>query len=115
MEFLAWLILGFFAAFAITWSIANDDSEGPFYIYLFIRRLARSRYAPKLVRENASCPYCVSFWAAVLVTSLLPIYSGKSWVENAAMFFVVAYGLHGAIVFYFRYVKLMYQVGASEL
>lgn len=107
-------LIGFFATFALTWSVAVDDSEGPFRIYQFVRWIARRQFVPALIRENAGCPYCVSFWAAALVTLLLPLYKGLSWVESSAMFFVVTYGLHGTVVFWFRYVKLIYGVSASD-
>lgn len=30
------------------------------------------------------------------------------------MFFVVTYGIHGAIMFWFRYIKLLYGVSALD-
>lgn len=114
MEIITWFVIGTFATWVLTWSITVDDSEGPFRIYQALRWFLRRGFIPALVRENAGCPYCGSFWSAVLVASLLPIYGGKSWVEIFALFFVVSYGLHGVTVFWFRYIKLIYGVNANE-
>jgi len=107
-------LIGFFATFALTWSVAVDDSEGPFRVYQFVRWAARREFVPALIRENASCPYCVSFWVAALVTLLLPLYTNLSWVERSAVFFVATYGFHGAVVFWFRWLKIFYGVSANE-
>lgn len=115
MSILSWFLIGTFAAWVLTWSITVDrESEGPFRAYQFVRWFLVRPFIPALVRDNAGCPYCCSFWSAVLVTSLLPIYSGLSWVNRGALFFVVVYGIHGVIVFWFRYIKIFYGVSALD-
>lgn len=114
MEIIGWLLLGVLATYVLTWSITVDDSEGPFYAYNFVRWFVRRPFMPKLVRDNAHCPYCCSFWCAALVALLLPIYEGMNPGRMVVSLFVVTYGLHGAVVIYFRYLKLFFAIGANE-
>lgn len=115
MEALGWFVVGSFAAWIITFSIAiSPDMEGPFYIYTGIRRLARAEFMPKLIKENAGCYICTSFYAAMLVSLFLPVYSGKSVLQAAGILFVFTYGIHGAVVFWFRWLRNFYAIGPDE-
>lgn len=114
MELLAWLIIGVAATFALTWSMINEKVEGPFYIYDGIRKLAKAKFMPALVRDNTTCVICVSFYAAVIVAALLPVYAGQGWLKTIGLYFVTVYGLHGGVVWFYRYIKLMYQAGSDE-
>ena len=116
MGMLELFIIGTFASFALTYSVAVDkDLEGPFYLYDWIRATLQKPWVPKLVRENYDCPYCASFYAALLVAVviqfLLPF---VSVVHSLAMLFLFTYAMHGVIVFWFRYIRMMYTVGARE-
>lgn len=116
MELATVVVLGMLGTYALMWSIAIDDSEGPFRIYQYIRFLATHKKSPPLIRENASCPYCVSFWAGgmMAVLTVLALGYGMS-VATLAKVFILTYGYHGACVFWMRYMKSIYQLGSRDL
>lgn len=116
MQLLPLFIIGTFASFVLNHSITVDkDQEGPFYIYDWVRSTMRKPWVPKLISENYDCPICGSFWSsfliAVVIQFLLPF---VSVVHSLAMLFLFTYAMHGVIIFWFRYIKMMYTVGAKE-
>lgn len=76
------LLLYVLAAFAIAWSLANED--GPAGLF------AKARYIlePKL-GDGVNCPICVGFWVALV---LFPVY--YFWPIALTPFAV-----HGVIIF----------------
>lgn len=115
MDILSWFVIGFFGTFIITSCIAIDNEiEGPFYIYTAIRKFVRLRFMPKLIRENAGCYICTSFYAGLLISIFLPIYDGRTITQSAGILFVFTYGLHGSVVFLFRYLRTIYAISPSD-
>lgn len=109
------VILGCLGTFAITWSIANDDSEGPFYLYKFVRWLASSKIAPKLVRDNSGCPYCISFWVGTtFALSIMATQPFATLPRFVGLLFILTYGFHGFYVLILRYLKLIYALDAKD-
>lgn len=116
MELLTLVVLGALGTFALTWSIAIDDSEGPFRLYQLTRKISHHKSMPPLIYKNADCPYCVSFWVGAMMALFTVLAAGYGLSAGTiAKVFILTYGYHGACVFYFRYVKLIYQVSTTDL
>lgn len=126
MELGILFIIGCFATWYLAWSITSCTREennpdeckpnviGPFYLFDFVRWFFRQPFMPKLVRENADCPYCVSFWTAFFIALWLPIYDHLTWVGSIKLFYVFWIGMSGVIAFWFRRIRILYGLEAKE-
>lgn len=109
-------VIGLFSSFVLNHSITVDkDQEGPFYIYNWVRSTLSASWMPKLVRDNHDCPICGSFWSSFVVAVALQfVIPFVSVVHTAGYLFLLTYGMHGVIIFWFRFIKLMYGLGPKE-
>jgi hypothetical protein len=128
MKALLWVTLGIFSTWYLTWSItscAKVQEEGkpdwcdynvvgPFRLYDHIRWFFQRPFIPPLLRENADCPYCVSFWAAFMMAFFIPVYENLSWVATAKLFFLLWIGQSGVVAFWYRRLRLLYALDAQD-
>ena len=121
--------IGTFAAWRLTWDLTSCtpmsaegkpdwceyNLEGPFRLYDGIRWLFRQNFWPKWVRDGIACPYCTSFWFSHLAALCMPIYNNLTWSEALKLFFLMGFGMSGVIIFWFRRVKILYGLSATEI
>lgn len=115
---MVWLVAAILATWRLTWDLTSTEKlEGPFKIYDGVRWLFEQTFWPKWVRNNAQCPYCVSFWAGCLF-AFVAVFASGEWrgplVESLGMWFLYAFAAAGVTAFWYRYVRLVYAVEAKE-
>ena len=116
MQLFIEVLAGTFGTFVLTQSSLDGSMEGPFYLYNLVRWLATHNRAPKLIKAGATCPVCISFWVAALFAVLIGfLRPWQGWTMWAASMFVLTYGMHGAYIFYIKWLKAFYAMGASDL
>lgn len=128
MNLIIFFIVGCIGSWYLTWGITScitihEDGKpdwceanvaGPFRIFDFVRWLFTRSFIPPFVRENAGCPYCVSFWTSFFIALLLPIYRDLSWIEALKVFYIFWLGMSGVIAFYFRRIRILYGLEAKD-
>lgn len=77
---LARVVLVGLATFRLTYAILIED--GPMDIFIKFREYILTRYnETHWINKGFSCPFCVSFWVALVLTTLPSIVS--EWLASA--------------------------------
>ena len=113
-------ICAVFGTFRLSWEITRKDDEGgqfegPLRLYDGIRWLFRHPSMPGWIQHAVDCIFCVSLWAAGFTCLLLPVYGGLSWAEAFRIWLLYTLGVGGIVVWWLRYMKALYGVGAGDI
>ena len=101
-------ILAVLATMRLTVLVITED--GPFGIVLRLRSFVHDRAMPRPgfwrnVWHGITCPYCVSFWLALLCTGIVSYYFRLSWVYWVLMWWGGAGATAVLLLGWFGFVK----------